>query len=267
MSQGFSSPPTVSGPYGSPTSWAHGSTAPADTSGAVAGASTDNGSDLDGSTKEVAKQEAGNVAQGAAQAGQQVAGTVKDQAANVTAEAGKQAKQLLSQAQSELSGQAAAQQERVASGLRSVADQLHGMADGSTEPGMATDLAREAADKANQVAGWLDNRDPGAVLDEVRSFARKRPGAYLAIALGAGVLAGRLTRGLTAPAEETTSTQPPAPVSQVGTGRDAITGDIPSGGTGFDPVTGSVLPPPPTFTDSAVPVSAPVAGIGNTAAF
>jgi len=210
MSQGFSSPPTVSGPYGSPTSWAHGSTAPADTSGAVAGASTDNGSDLDGSTKEVAKQEAGNVAQGAAQAGQQVAGTVKDQAANVTAEAGKQAKQLLSQAQSELSGQAAAQQERVASGLRSVADQLHGMADGSTEPGMATDLAREAADKANQVAGWLDNRDPGAVLDEVRSFARKRPGAYLAIALGAGVLAGRLTRGLTAGSESGSEPEIPA---------------------------------------------------------
>jgi hypothetical protein len=84
------------------------------------------------------------------------------------------------------------------------------MADGSTEPGMATDLAREAADKANQVAGWLDNRDPGAVLDEVRSFARKRPGAYLAIALGAGVLAGRLTRGLTAGSESGSEPEIPA---------------------------------------------------------
>jgi hypothetical protein len=28
-----------------------------------------------------------------------------------------------------------------------------------------------------------------------------------------------------------------------------------------------VLPPQPTFTDSAVPVSAPAAGIGDTAAF
>jgi hypothetical protein len=32
----------------------------------------------------------------------------------------------------------------------------------------------------------------------VRSFARQRPGAFLAIAAAAGVVAGRLTRGLTA---------------------------------------------------------------------
>jgi hypothetical protein len=40
------------------------------------------------------------------------------------------------------------------------------------------------------------------VLDEVRSFARQRPGAFLAIALGAGILAGRLARGLAADPDE-----------------------------------------------------------------
>jgi hypothetical protein len=54
------------------------------------------------------------------------------------------------------------------------------------------------ADKAREVAQWLDGRDPGSLIDEVRSYARRRPGTYLAIALGAGLLAGRLTRGLTA---------------------------------------------------------------------
>ena len=49
----------------------------------------------------------------------------------------------------------------------------------------------------------MADRDPGALLDEVRSFARRKPGTYLAIALGAGVLAGRLTRGLTAPTDDT----------------------------------------------------------------
>ena len=79
------------------------------------------------------------------------------------------------------------------------------MARNSEQDGPATDLARQAADKAHQAAGWLADRDPGHLLDEVRSFARRKPGTYLAIALGAGVLAGRLTRGLTAPADDTPS--------------------------------------------------------------
>ncbi len=182
MSEGFTSPPPFASTSGNGSSTAVVEDPPT----------------AERSTTDVAKQEAGNVAAGAAQAGQQVADTVKEQAKSVTAEAGKQAKDLLNQAQSELGEQAAVQQQRVASGLRSVAQELHTMADGSTEPGIATDLAKQAGDKAHQVAQWLDNRDPGALLDEVRTFARQRPGAYLALALGAGVLAGRLTRGLTA---------------------------------------------------------------------
>ena len=90
-------------------------------------------------------------------------------------------------------------------GLHSLADQLRSMAVGSTEPGVATDLAHEAADKARQLAGWLENRDPGSVLDEVRSFARQRPGVFLAMSLGAGIVAGRLARGLAADPEDDSS--------------------------------------------------------------
>src|SRR6478609_2736286 len=221
----------------------------------------------DTSTAEVAKQQAADVADTAKQASAQVTDTVKEQAGQVTAEAKHQAKQLLAQAQSELTEQAASTQQRVSEGLHALADELSGMARNSDQDGVATDLARQAADKARQAAGWLADRDPGSLLDEVRSFARKKPGTYLAIALGAGVLAGRLTRGLTAPAEDTTPTRPPAPAGQVGAGRRAITGGIPAGATGFDPdpTTGPVLPPPPS-TDPAVPTSAPVAGVGDTGA-
>ena len=151
------------------------------------------------SATDVAKDQAGQVADTAKQAGAQVAETVKDQAAQVTAEAGQQAKQLLSQAQSELTDQAAATQQRVADGLRALAHELTAMAGHSDEPGPATDLARQAADKAQLAAAWLGDRDPGTLLDDVRSFARRKPGTYLALALGAGIVAGRLTRGLTAP--------------------------------------------------------------------
>jgi hypothetical protein len=244
---------------------------PATPPAAVQGGPSADGADT--STTEVAKQQAADVADTAKQAGAQVADTVKEQAGQVTAEATHQAKQLLAQAQSELSEQAAATQQRVSEGLHALADELSGMARNSDQDGVATDLARQAADKARQTAGWLADRDPGSLLDEVRSFARRKPGTYLAIALGAGVLAGRLTRGLTAPAEDTTPTQAPSipaatPPGQVGAGQHPITGGMPSGATGFDPdpVTGPVLPAPPPFTDPAVPASAPGAGIGDTAA-
>ena len=165
----------------------------------------------DSSTTDVAKDQAAQVAGTAKEAGAQVAGTVQEQAGQVTAEAGKQARQLLSEAQSQVSEQAAATQQRVSEGLRSLADELAGMAKGSEQSGPATDLAQQAAEKARQAAGWLADRDPGSVLGEVRSFARRKPGAYLAIALGAGVLAGRLTRGLTAPTDDNSTTTPSAP--------------------------------------------------------
>ena len=97
------------------------------------------------------------------------------------------------------------QQQRVASGLKSVGDQLRAMAEGSSEQGPATDIAHQAADKVHQLAEFFQNRDPGSVLDEVRSFARKQPGTFLAISLGAGILAGRLARGLSADTDDSTS--------------------------------------------------------------
>lgn len=150
----------------------------------------------DQSTVEVAKEQAAGMTQETAQAGQHVASVAKDQAAQVTAEAGRQAKDLLDQARSELSQQAASQQQRLADGLKSLSQQLHSMAHNSDQQGLATDLARQGGDVTDQVASWFDGREPAAVLRDVRSFARRRPGAFLLMAAGAGLLAGRLTRGL-----------------------------------------------------------------------
>jgi uncharacterized protein YjbJ (UPF0337 family) len=222
----------------------------------------------DGSTTEVAKAQAGEVADTAKQAGAQVAGTVKEQAGQVTAEAKNQAKQLLSQAQSELTEQAASTQQRVSGGLHALADELAGMARNSEQDGVATDLARQAADKARLAAGWLADRDPGTLLDEVRSFARRKPGTYLAIALGAGVLAGRLTRGLTAPTDNDTPDTPGkqdtlgTSTYQDGTGRHTFTDvELPGAAPGYgaDPITDPLLPatPPIGGPGTIGPPSAP----------
>ena len=162
------------------------------------------------STTDVAKDQAANVAGSAGQAAQQVAGVAKDQVKQVASETGKQAKQLFGQAQSELTDQAATQQQRAAAGLHSVGDQLSAMAGASEQSGMAVDLAQQAGDKAHQIAGWLEKRDPGSVLTELRSFARQRPGVFFAIALGAGVVAGRLARGLAADPDEASGNGPSA---------------------------------------------------------
>jgi hypothetical protein len=80
------------------------------------------------------------------------------------------------------------------------------MARASDQPGVASDLVRQAAERSSSIASWLDGRDPGSLLDEVKSFARQRPGTFLLLAAGAGVLAGRLSRSLSAGGPESTTT-------------------------------------------------------------
>lgn len=41
----------------------------------------------------------------------------------------------------------------------------------------------------------LDEREPSELLDELRRFARRRPGAFLLGAFAAGAVAGRVARG------------------------------------------------------------------------
>jgi hypothetical protein len=143
-----------------------------------------------------AKEQAAAVGQGAAQAGQQVASTAKDEAHRVAAETSSQAKDLLHQARSEATDQAGAQQQRLASGLRALGDELESMTRHSEQQGPASSLAKEAASRSRDVASWLEAREPGHVVREVQDFARRRPGMFLLLAAGAGVVAGRLGRGI-----------------------------------------------------------------------
>jgi hypothetical protein len=158
------------------------------------------------SKKDVAKDEAANVAGETKVAAKNVAGTAKTEAKNVAYEAKNSAKDLLHQAKSDLTSQAGTQQTKAAEGIRTISSQLRTMADAPDQQGVASDLIRQAAERSESVASWLDNRDPGSLLDEVKSFARQRPGTFLLMAAGAGLLAGRLGRSLQAGAPETGTT-------------------------------------------------------------
>jgi hypothetical protein len=148
-------------------------------------------------TIDVARDQASDVTEGAVEASQHVAGIAKSQVSNVAEETGRQAKDLLEQARTELTAQAGRQQQRIADGLRALADELHSMTQHGGHSGVATELADQGGQKSKDIASWLDEREPGRLIEEVKTFARQRPGAFLLLATGLGLAAGRLTRGLT----------------------------------------------------------------------
>ena len=155
------------------------------------------GSGSSGSGKaDAAKGAAQDVAGDAKDKAANVAGTAKEQASKVASEATDHAKQLCGQASENLKQQAGEQQQRAAGGLRSLGEQLGRMAENDDEQGVASKVVRDLSGRATSAAGFLENRDPGSLLDEVKTFAAKRPGTFIAIAAGAGLLAGRLTKAL-----------------------------------------------------------------------
>ncbi|MBM0232289.1 hypothetical protein JNW91_10700 [Micromonospora sp. STR1_7] len=144
-----------------------------------------------------ARQEASRVGHEATQAGSHITQTAAEQGGQVAAEARRQARQLTGQAGGQLREQAHTQQRRAAEGLRGLGRELGSMAERDGDSGLAGQAVRRVADAAQQAAGWLDEREPGELFDEVRTYARRHPGTFLASAAVAGLLVGRLTRGLT----------------------------------------------------------------------
>lgn len=201
------------------------------------------------STSDVAKDEARAVGQTAAQAGSQVASTAADQAKEVAHETQRQAQDLLKQGQSQLKEQTVAQQQKAAQGLSSLAGQLRGLADGSSQgaPGPARDLLQQASGYIDSFADKLQNREPAELLEEVRSLARRRPGMFLLGAAAAGVLAGRLTSGVRAAHSDSGPSGTSNYVDRTPTYSDTTyTGT--GTGTGYSVAGSAPLPPPPYGT-------------------
>jgi hypothetical protein len=142
------------------------------------------------------QDKAGEVAGTAQSRAVDVAGTAKDQAAEVAQEAQRQARDLLGEFRGQLQQQTQAQRDRLVEMLRDFEDELQNMVQSGGRGGTASEVARQVADR---LAGFRSYLEGGAnPLDDVRSFARRRPGTFLFLAAAAGVLAGRATRGAAA---------------------------------------------------------------------
>jgi len=187
-------------------------------------------------TPQTPADRAGTVGHETKQAAGDVAQTAGQEAKQVTREAKDQVRQLWGQTRRDLTDQAATQQTRVAGSLRELADQLGSMAGAADQDGMAVGLVDDVARRAGDAATWLDQRDPGSLLEEARSFARQRPGTFLAIAAGVGVLAGRLSRSLVDEARDSEDSS--GATGSTGAGQFGDTNGSVTGGTGYGTTTG-----------------------------
>ena len=131
----------------------------------------------------------------AADEGKRVGGVGAEEFQNVASEVKDQARNLVNEAMGQASEQASTQRDRLVGSLQSLSSDLDQMASSSNSSGLASELARQGAERARTLSLRLDGRDPSDLLDEVRSFARRRPGMFLLGALAAGVVVGRLVRG------------------------------------------------------------------------
>ncbi|HYH35464.1 MAG TPA: hypothetical protein VD814_09970 [Nocardioides sp.] len=143
-----------------------------------------------------ARHEASEVAETARDAGDHVTRTAADQARHVAAEGQRQARDVLREGRDQVVEQARSGQRLAAQRIGAFGDELVEMAGKTKGSGPGSELARQGAERAHAVSAWLEQREPTDVLDEVRRFARRRPGTFLLGAALAGVVAGRLTSGV-----------------------------------------------------------------------
>jgi hypothetical protein len=206
-------------------------------------------------TADVVKSQATDLSHSSIQTGKHVADVAREQASGVAAEAGRQGRDLLHQAQGELGKQAAQGQQQLAHQLLSLSDELRSMAGASGQGGMAASLASQAASRVRNAGQWLDDRQPGQVADEIQSFARRKPAVFLALAVGAGLVAGRLTRGLKDANSDNNSAAAPAPAPAQG-----LSGQWtpPSGMASYPPATAAGV------SDQTPGLSVPASGLPPT---
>lgn len=186
-----------------------------------------------GAVAESAVAKAADVKDVALERGGDVAAVAKDELARLAHDARSQVQSLWSDASEQLRGQAASGQQQAADLLQSLAGELGEMASKSENGGPLTALAKQAAAKGGELSHWLANSEPSDVLTELRRFARRRPFVFLAGAALAGVVVGRLGRGLMA-ANESDNTGPARLA-------DTSVGSVPA--------TAGVMTPPPVTSE------------------
>jgi hypothetical protein len=142
-----------------------------------------------------AGQVAAEATDAATKAAGNVADTAKEQAGQVAGEVSAQARNVALDMRDKVAEQARTQNDKLADGIRRMADDLDQMrAQRGDSP--AAQVVSRVADGGRQVADYLAERGPEGILGEVQDYARRKPGTFLATALVAGFVVGRLGKGV-----------------------------------------------------------------------
>ena len=165
-----------------------------------------------------------------------VATVATDEVKQVAGDVREQARGLLDETKNQVQDQSRAQRDRVVETLRTFGDDLDNMAE--QRGGLASDAAREVAQRARAISQRLDGREPAELLEDLRSFARRRPAVFLAGAAISGVVVGRLLRGTRDAAQVSTSSGLP------NDGADATTTQERRVVPAYDPIAPTMTSPP-----------------------
>lgn len=146
-------------------------------------------------TSETAARASG-AASTAVDEGRHVGRVAGEEVQNVAGEAAAQLRALADETRTQVEDQTRSQRDRLVSTLTTFSDDLDSMnGAGTGHQGLAGDVVRVMSERARALGSRLDGREPQELLDDVRGFARRRPGTFLLGSLAAGVLVGRLLRG------------------------------------------------------------------------
>ena len=191
--------PPVAPANGAKDQTARVASAAADQAGQVAATAKARAADLVATTKNQGQE----VAQSATGQAAAVVDTAKQQAAQVVAEVADQAQSLIEEAKTQLQGQAEAQTARLAETLRQLSRQAQALAEGRpaeapTVEGYVSQAAEQLAglaERLNDVQHDMAANGAGVVLDDLKSFARRRPAVFLVGAMLVGFGGVRLLQG------------------------------------------------------------------------
>jgi hypothetical protein len=148
---------------------------------------------------DVATTEAADVASTAAEGARDLVDEASAQARAVASQTKQQLDRLVMQSRDELRLQAEQRGSQAAGQLRTLSQQLTALAEGRPEgAGPLVGYLEDVQSQIRRLTSRLEHGGTQGLVDDVSSFARRRPGVFLAAAVGAGFVAGRVLRATAA---------------------------------------------------------------------
>jgi hypothetical protein len=148
-----------------------------------------------GEVVETARDAGAEVVRTAADEAKHVARTAADEAKHVVHEATDQAHRVSTDVKQRMRDEIDRQHRNVTGRVGAFAEELYTMA-GQQPQTPARELVRTLAVRSSAFADYLDKHGPEAVVSELQEFARRHPARFIAAAVAAGFVVGRVGKGL-----------------------------------------------------------------------